>query len=131
MALRWWPVASRRASRSAAVGRKFSRTSVADLTKLSRSLGLKLSGCTTTLVDKKVTVEFGLEPELEWVNERPKAKIAISDAIKTYFGADISVEFTVRKREAGPEESSAVELPAEGSKLEQLARQVFGAEPNP
>ena len=104
---------------------------VADLTKLSRSLGLKLSGCTTTLVDKKVTVEFGLEPELEWVNERPKAKIAISDAIKTYFGADISVEFTVRKREAGPEESSAVELPAEGSKLEQLARQVFGAEPNP
>jgi len=102
---------------------------VQELTAMSKTLGMKLSGASASRSQDKVVIEFGLEIEYEWVNDKPKAKSAISDAVQRNFGSTTLVEFTVRRREASQEEQSAVELPAEGSKLEQLARQVFSADP--
>lgn len=103
---------------------------VSELTAFSKILGMKLGSTTGTRVGDKVVVEFGLEIEFEWVTERPKAKSTIIEAVKRNFGDHTLVDFTVKRRESSQEEPSAVELPAEGSKLEQLARQVFGADPN-
>jgi len=103
--------------------------SVAELTAFSKILGMKLADTTAVNNAGKVVVEFGLEIEYEWVNDKPKAKAAIHDVVKKHFGAEVVLEFTVRRRESSQDEHSAVELPAEGSKLEALARQVFGADP--
>ncbi len=96
---------------------------------MSKSLGLKLAASSSKLDADLVTIEFKLEMDYEWVSERPKAKFAITEAVQKNFGKGARVEFTVRNREASVEASSAVELPAEGSKLEELARQVFAADP--
>jgi len=102
---------------------------VAELTALSRTLGMKLAGATASLDGDKVVIEFELEIKYEWVSDKPKVKAAILEAVKRNFGEHVSVHHTVRRRESSQDEPSAVELPAEGSKLEQLARQVFGADP--
>ncbi len=102
---------------------------VKELTVLSKTLGFKLEGSTDRLIDNRLVIEFDLEINFEWVNERPKVKAAIQEAVHRNFGPNTVVEHTVRRREASRDDTSAVELPAEGSKLEQLARQVFGADP--
>jgi DNA polymerase-3 subunit gamma/tau len=102
---------------------------VAELNALSKTLGMKLAGATASKTGNKVVIVFDLELKYEWVNERPKVKAAIFEAVQRNFGENVSVEHSVRRRESSQEEPSAVELPAEGSKLEQLARQVFGADP--
>jgi hypothetical protein len=89
---------------------------------------MKLSGSVATIRDNEVVIEFG-PGAYDWVVDKPKVKAEILAAVKRNFGPGLGVEYAVRRREAGVEESSAVELPAEGSMLEQLARQVFGADP--
>jgi DNA polymerase-3 subunit gamma/tau len=101
---------------------------VTELTVLSKTLGMKLSGSVATIRDNEVVIEFG-PGAYDWVVDKPKVKAEILAAVKRNFGPGLGVEYAVRRREAGVEESSAVELPAEGSMLEQLARQVFGADP--
>ena len=103
---------------------------LAELTALSKTLGMKLDGATAVPQEGKVTIEFDLELKFEWVNEKPKAKSTIGEAIQRNFGAGTLVEFTVRRREASQQEASAVELPLEGQKLEQFARQVFNSDAN-
>ena len=106
------------------------QNTVAELTALSKNLGLKLSGASAVTNDGKVVVELDKEIEYEWINERPKAQLAVGEAIERNFGAGIGVQFTVKRREASQQEPSAVELPMEGQKLEQFARQVFNADAN-
>ena len=103
---------------------------VAELTSMSKNLGLKLSRATAVTNNGKVVVELDKEIEYEWINERPKAQLAVGEAIERNFGAGTGVEFTVKRREASQQEPSAVELPMEGQKLEQFARQVFNADAN-
>ncbi len=102
---------------------------VEELTGISRVLGMKLDGCVITSSENHLLIEFG-PSSYDWVNARPKAQEEILKSVKRNFGPQTEVEYAVKKREAGLEESSAVELPAEGTMLEQLARQVFGADPN-
>ncbi|MDR3692547.1 MAG: DNA polymerase III subunit gamma/tau [Fimbriimonas sp.] len=101
---------------------------IAHLTSVSKTLGMKLTGSTATINSNAVVIEFGPSAH-EWVIDKPKVKAAILEAVKANFGSGLEVEYTVKRREGGLDESSAVELPAEGSMLEQLARQVFGSDP--
>ncbi len=103
-------------------------TTIQELTVMSRTLGMKLAGSSAAIGDNKVIIEFG-PGAYEWVIDKAKVKAEITNAVKRNFGAGLEVEYAIKRREASPEESSAVELPAEGSMLEQLARQVFGADP--
>ena len=101
---------------------------LSEITVLSASLGRKLQDAVVSQEGNKLTIEIG-QSYYEWLGEKPKAKAVVLEYVQRHFGSETTVEYTVRRREASQEDSIAVELPAEGSKLEQLARQVFGADP--
>ena len=101
---------------------------LSEITVLSASLGRKLQDAVVSQEGNKLTIEIG-QSYYEWLGEKPKAKAVGLEYVQRHFGSETTVEYTVRRREASQEDSIAVELPAEGSKLEQLARQVFGADP--
>lgn len=109
-------------------GDPWART-ISQLNSISKTLGMKLAGTTAAHEGNQVTIEFALELEYDWVTDRPKVKAAIMEAIQSNYGADAKVAYKVRRRDTMSSEPSAVELPAEGSKLEQLVRQVFGTDP--
>jgi hypothetical protein len=46
-------------------------------------------------------------------------------------GPDTMIDFTVVKKNKGPEQDEAVELPLEGSKLEQFIRETFEKKDRP
>jgi DNA polymerase-3 subunit gamma/tau len=101
---------------------------LAELTEYSANLGRKLEMANFRQDGDQVTLEMR-QIEYEWFVEKPKAMAVVLEHVQRNFGPAATVEYAVRRREASQEDSSAVELPAEGSKLEQLARQVFGADP--
>lgn len=103
------------------------KKAIADITKVSRILGLKLDDTVATVADGKVVIEVG-PGTLDWLKSKPATKPVIVEAVQRYFGANLDVEYAVKKREGGLEGSGAVELPAEGPALAELARQVFGAD---
>jgi hypothetical protein len=64
--------------------------------------------------------------DLEWFTSKPKAMAAVRDAVAKYYPGVTDVAYVMGgRRERLGEEPAAVELPAEGDRLEQLARQVF------
>jgi DNA polymerase III subunit gamma/tau len=99
------------------------------LTQVSRTLVMKLSG-STLVVDEpdRVVIEFTKEPFYEWLRERPKARAEVAAVLSEMKGRPCSVEITLRKVVALGPDADAVELPAEGQPLEQIAREVFGVQ---
>lgn len=100
---------------------------VGKLTVVSRTLGLKLAN--TRLVDRqdnRVTVEFERQTDLEWLEDKPKAKAAVVTEICMSLNATVDVVFRAGTREKTDDGPTTVELPLEGEKLEQLVREVFG-----
>ncbi|MGV3616358.1 MAG: DNA polymerase III subunit gamma/tau [Fimbriimonas sp.] len=100
---------------------------VEELAAVSRTLGMKLGGTRPGVPsDGKLTLEFDRAMDLEWFTSKPKAMAAVRDAVaKSYPGVtDVAYVMGGRRERLG-EEPAAVELPAEGDRLEQLARQVF------
>jgi DNA polymerase-3 subunit gamma/tau len=72
-------------------------------------------------------IEFEREIDHVWVVDVPKRQAAILEQVRAHAGQDWSVQFVVAAKvdeHRGPE---AVELPAEGERLEQLARGILGA----
>jgi hypothetical protein len=63
------------------------------------------------------------------VRERPKVVAEITRCIQAKLGHHYTIDLLLSKQEPGSVEPVAVELPAEGQRLEQLAREVFGAQP--
>ncbi len=105
---------------------------VKDLSKMSKTLSMKLVATRLVEVaDQTHTVEFELQTEYEWVTEKPKVMSAIRDAVRSHAGPEADVKFTYARREVGSSESVAVELPAEGQRLEQLVREVFAPNETP
>jgi DNA polymerase-3 subunit gamma/tau len=100
---------------------------VQELLAVSRTLGMKLAGTRPgTLTDGKLTLEFDREMDLEWLTGKPKAMAAVRDMVAKYYAGVTDVVYTLGgRRDRLADEPSAVELPAEGDRLEQLARQVF------
>jgi DNA polymerase-3 subunit gamma/tau len=100
---------------------------VQELLAVSRTLGMKLAGTRPgTLADGKLTIEFDREMDLEWLTGKPKAMAAVRDMVAKHYAGVTDVVYTLGgRRDRLADEPSAVELPAEGDRLEQLARQVF------
>ena len=103
------------------------KKTVDELTKISRTLGLKLDGSTAIVQDNRVLLEIGPNA-FDWLKAKPVTKPTIIEAVQRNFGPNMEVEYAVKRREGGVEGSGAVELPAEGAALAELARQVFGAD---
>ncbi|MFY9234755.1 MAG: DNA polymerase III subunit gamma/tau [Fimbriimonadaceae bacterium] len=103
---------------------------VTELTAMSKSMAMRL---THTLVAKakanEVTVEFLRNIDMEWVQETPKRTHGIIDVAKKHFGQDLKIHFKAGKKAAQVPEQPAVELPAEGQKLAEMARDILGNQP--
>lgn len=70
-------------------------------------------------------LEMGRQMDQEWLTENPK-RFGHVRKLLTEAGLGYELEVTVAPRENGPAaEGGAVELPAEGNRLEKLARSVF------
>ncbi len=103
----------------------------------SRTLeGVKGSVMYTKLVDSKVMaldaeilhVGVSLKMTYDWLHDQKKPRLAyINDELKKVAGEKMTVQFSVIKDGTRIQEPGAVELPAEGPKLAQLAREVLGS----
>ncbi len=95
---------------------------------VSKTLGMKLAG-SKLVVDEpnRIAVEFSMESFYEWVREKPAVQKEMVRIVSELKGRPCTVELVLRKDEGFAPNSEAVELPAEGQRLEQLAREVFGA----
>jgi DNA polymerase-3 subunit gamma/tau len=100
---------------------------VEELSGVSRTLGMKLAGTRPgTISDGRMTLEFEREMDIEWLTSKPKAMAAVRDTLAKYYPGVTDVAYALGgRRERLADEPAAVELPAEGERLEQLARQVF------
>ncbi|MEZ0325160.1 MAG: DNA polymerase III subunit gamma/tau [Fimbriimonas sp.] len=95
---------------------------------VSKTLGMKLAGSKLNLDEpEKIVIEFSMQSFYEWVREKPAVQKEMISIISELKGRPCSVELILRKEETLAPNSEAVELPAEGQRLEQLAREVFGA----
>lgn len=94
----------------------------------SKILHLKVSDARATRVDAGcLLLEFPRKSEHEWVTSKPAAMAMIHDAVQAAFGDALEIRYEVNQASTAiTAEPSAVELPAEGSRLEQLAKEVFG-----
>lgn len=97
---------------------------------LSRTMAMRLEGTSGRSDGTVLTVEFDRELDYEWVVENPKRKAGVLEQVRAHAGEDWTVEFTIAPKASEPRESGdseAVELPAEGPRLEQLAKDILGA----
>lgn len=77
--------------------------------------------------ESELIVEFDRQMDLEWVTENVKRQSAVLEQIRANGGAEWNATFVAMPRNAVAEHPEAVELPAEGQRLEQLARGILGA----
>lgn len=100
---------------------------IEELRKVSRNIVLKLGGVTVKeLGDSRLQITLNSEQFYTWFKEKPEAMDVVRTGIRTIYGASFEPELALIKRDADTTEQVAVELPAEGQKLEQLTRDVFG-----
>lgn len=87
--------------------------------KLSDSRAAELAGL-------ELIIELTREMDMDWLMEKPQRTGHIHKLLREASGQDLTVRFRVAKAETTATGSGAVELPAEGQRLEQLAREIFG-----
>lgn len=98
------------------------------LNGLSKSLAMKLEASKGNAEGTVLFVEFEREFEHDWVMDNPKKQAAILEQLRALAGPDWDLRFSVaQKKTTNPSEPEAVELPAEGQRLEQLAKDILGA----
>jgi len=78
-----------------------------------------------------VAVALVREVSLDWFKEGKVRLPSVRDALRMELGPDTMIDFTVVKKNKGPEQDEAVELPLEGSKLEQFIRETFEKKDRP
>jgi DNA polymerase III subunit gamma/tau len=111
-------------------------TVVAELTSLSKNMGLRLSSTREASFEGDVlTVEFERQTELLWVTEgkdfRSKQS-KILEYARTHYGPSVEIVYRLKENGGAPTiaEPEAVELPVEGEPLHKLAQDVFGQNGN-
>ena len=101
-----------------------------ELSGLSKLMAVKLADTTIAEVaGTKVVIEFKRQTELDWLAESPKRQAAVKEAIQRHAGEQWEPQMRTAKRN-GPVQTDAhtVEMPSEGQKLVQMARDVFGTQ---
>ena len=100
---------------------------LAEILLVSRALGAKLSEASIhSEDDNKIVVALRSQVHYGWIVEKPRAIEAVVEAIAKVRGNRYAVEFVLTKQDSLRSEPSAVELPLEGARLEQLVRETFG-----
>jgi DNA polymerase-3 subunit gamma/tau len=75
-------------------------------------------------------VELALPFHLDWFKEKPQRVGYLVDVAKSAIGREVRLDLEAGKRQAPAiQDDGAVELPLEGKRLEQLAREIFGIDP--
>ena len=72
-----------------------------------------------------LTVGLARELSLDWLKTGKSRIPGVREVVRANLGADADIVFSVKKKQRGPEIDEAVELPLEGSKLEQFIRETF------
>ncbi len=101
---------------------------VAQLTTISRTMGMKLTGTrVSNAVDGVLRIEFERQLDHDWVTDGIKKGMAVQEQVRAEFGADWSVEYAVNKNgaKANREGTEAVELALEGDSLYKAATEKF------
>lgn len=99
---------------------------VAELSALSKLMAIKLA--TTRVVgakDTEITVEFDRVHELDWIQESPKRVGAVNEAFAKHAGASVRLKLRAGRKVANNGDAPTVELPAEGQRLYEAAKQAF------
>jgi DNA polymerase III subunit gamma/tau len=100
---------------------------VEELGGLSRSMANRLSSTVVTKLEgKTLHVRFDRAIERDWVMESDKRQHAIRETVAKHAGEPWSLAYDVRPRTNGEASAPAVELPVEGERLVEMAKEVFG-----
>ncbi|HEY0867667.1 MAG TPA: DNA polymerase III subunit gamma/tau [Fimbriimonas sp.] len=92
-----------------------------------KAVGLKLIGSTVKgLQDNVLTVALLRQMDADWFNEAPVRIGHLNKLVHEFGGHGWSVKVTADPKVPRLDEPLSVELPAEGERLDQLAREVFG-----
>lgn len=95
----------------------------------SQSMVMRLTDTVVAGVEEEtLIVEFSREIDYDWVMGGAKRQAAILKRVQEHAGSGWNVRYTVRSRTVQDDEPQAVELPAEGQKLDQLARGILGSQ---
>jgi DNA polymerase-3 subunit gamma/tau len=90
-------------------------------------ISLRLSDSRASdLTEAELVVDVTRQMDLEWLTE-PKRSGYIVGILRKVSRRELSVRFRVAKTETAATGSVAVELPIEGQRLEQMARELFGS----
>ena len=77
---------------------------------------------------KVLVIEFERNIDHVWFDS-PKKTAVVLEQVRAHYGADWTVEMVVMAKVDGDApQPEAVELPAEGDRLEQLAKNILGAQ---
>lgn len=102
---------------------------IAVLSKISANAGRKLlSTSVISLENNELQVAFSREAEYESIIHGKNAKAAmdmITDTLQKVANKPIEVKFSLRKGTVAPPDAPAVELPAEGEKLQNMVVEVM------
>lgn len=94
---------------------------------MSKTMAMRLEASKGRIDGTVLFVEFERQLDHVWVVDVPKRQAAILEQVRAHAGQDWTVQFVVVAKVSEHAESEAVELPAEGERLEQLARGILGA----
>ena len=105
-----------------------------EMETFSRTLWMKLQGSVVLADDgAKLTIEITRANFYDWLNGKPAAVAEVKKAVRKRWGEHYELVLQLN-REGSPinEVAAAVELPIEGQRLEQMAREIFESKmPNP
>lgn len=97
------------------------------LGSISKTMAMKLNGTSSRTEGNVLIVEFEREFEHDWVVDNPKRQAAILEQVRAHAGEQWTIKYLVSAKGEVSARSEAVELSMEGDRLEQAAKNVFGA----
>lgn len=99
----------------------------AELGAISKTMAMKLDGTRARVEPENVLViEFERQMECDWLLDGVKRQAAVAEKVHAVAGPEWTARFAVTDREAVIDGHQAVELPAEGQRLVQLAKDIIG-----
>lgn len=106
-------------------------STIADLQREAPSAAITVRLIVSKVVSfdgKRLTIGLGRNMDKEWFHEQQtgaKRQRFLMEFLSRHGGGGWTLEFTVNARVTKPAESDAVEMPAEGQKLVEIAKEVF------
>jgi DNA polymerase-3 subunit gamma/tau len=97
------------------------------ITTLSKTMGMKLSSTKVRTEGTVLVIEFERNLDHGWF-DKPAKTLVILEQVRAVYGPDWTIDLVVGAKVEAAVQSEAVELPVEGDRLEQLAKDILGAQ---